>query len=427
MPWPIAAIAGIVLTASFALQNFVPPLRRHNEQLFNQMWSNEIFAPNDAIMIRQRGYMDGEAYVKTMAKHGFSSGRATDLWLASKTQLSGEAILILNLRGELTEEQYYAAMDKIGFKRSTAEQFKLSREFYPSPNDLVSWQAREVFEADSVEKYGLEDEFDNIDKEPFYKAGMTLEQIRNFWVAHWVHPALRQVFELLHRGELTEEDVYDYYKLVEIPPYWREKLTKISYSPYTRVDVRRMYAAGVLSVEEVMQSYKDIGYDDEKAANMTDFTIASTATKERDLTRTMIEQGYETGLISPEDTVRLLMDLGYDEQESLLILGLKNYALMQDELDDKVETIKSQFRRGLVEEETAIEELDKLGLAASYRDKVVAQVQRTKQAEFKLPSKEDLLKWFDAKLLTEDEFVSYMKRLGYRETEIHIYLRSFAA
>lgn len=423
----VAAVAGILVTGAFMLQSFVPPLKRHTDYYFNEMWPNQVPPVADAIAMRQRGRIGEETYFKYLEKEGFSKGTAKNFWTTAKQQLSGEALLLLNWRGEISDADYLVEMKKLGFEEATAKQFKISREYYPSPQDLVSWQAREVFEPKSVEKYQLKAELENVDRKPFYKAGMTDEQIDNYWVAHWQHPSLSMVFELLHRGFLTEPEVYDYYKLVEIPPYWRDMLTKAAYKPYTRVDVRRMYESGVLVESDVLQSYKDLGYDKDKAAKMTEWTIASTLQPERDLSRTMIEKGYETGMISGERAIALFMGLGYDEPESMLILNLKMYSIAESELDDKVSTIKTQFRRGILDEEEAIAALDLLDLAAIYRDKIIAEVQRNKQAEFKLPSKEDLIGFFQDKLIEEPEFVGYMKRLGFRETEINLYLRSFAA
>jgi len=120
----------------------------------------------------------------------------------------------------------------------------------------------------------------------------------------------------------------------------------------------------------------------------------------------------------------MLNDLGYDEFEAGLILTLKLYALEQDELDDKVSTIKTMFRRGLIEQSEAIAELDKLEISAVYRDKVVAGILRTKQKEFQLPSKADLISFFTNEIIKEDEFVDYMQRLGFRTTEITFYTES---
>jgi hypothetical protein len=120
----------------------------------------------------------------------------------------------------------------------------------------------------------------------------------------------------------------------------------------------------------------------------------------------------------------MLNDLGYDDFEAGLILTLKLYALAQDELDDKVATIQTMFRRGLIEQAEAIAELDKLEISAVYRDKVVAGILRSKQKEFQLPSKSDLISFYTNEIIDEEQFQNYMNRLGFRDTEITFYVES---
>ncbi|GAH87270.1 unnamed protein product, partial [marine sediment metagenome] len=92
-------------------------------------------------------------------------------------------------RDIIKEEQIIADMLKQGFTLEDIKAYREIMKFYPSPRDLVTWQAKEVYEPTMIAKYGLEDELEEVEKEAFYKAGMNDEQIRNFWIAHWEHPS----------------------------------------------------------------------------------------------------------------------------------------------------------------------------------------------------------------------------------------------
>ena len=133
-------------------------------------------------------------------------------------------------------------------------------EFLPSPRDLVEWQAKEVFEPAMIEKYGLADEFETLDLSLFAKVGVTEEQARNFWIAHWEHASWNQVVEMVRRGKLTEKDVWDWFRLVEIPPYWRQKLIDISWEVPTRVDVRRFWDMRTIDEPRLREIYTALGY-----------------------------------------------------------------------------------------------------------------------------------------------------------------------
>ncbi|GAI38521.1 unnamed protein product, partial [marine sediment metagenome] len=220
-------------------------------------------------------------------------------------------------------------------------------KFYPTAQDLILWQAREVYEPDAIAKYGLKDELERLEKEPFHKAGIDDEQIANYWMAHWQHPEWRTVQEMLFRTDLTEEDVWEWFRLVEIPPYWRDKLITIMYHPFTRVDVRRMNKIGVLDREETKRAYLDIGFNEEKAEKMTIFTELYNADPEdsekteedrrkeelRGLTRTAVLKQYKDQLIDASLAGDYLTGLGYTEEVVDFYLAREDYNREEEKVD----------------------------------------------------------------------------------------------
>jgi len=280
-------------------------------------------------------------------------------------------IIVARHRKLISDDEFYSLMQRLGYSRERADILWHTSFFYPTPSDLVSWQAREVFEEDAVRKYGLDAEFERIRKEPFYRAGMDDEQIRNYWRAHWQHASWTQVAEMLHRNQLTKDEVWEWFRLVEIPPYWRDKFIAVSYSPYTRVDVRRMWDMRTIDESELMRTYLDLGYDEEHATNMVIWTKVYTAfpdliarfrngwitsdqvldeliqmgmpanrakelletkiktpvkaerlAKERDLTKTEILKGLKLGKLSQAQATALLERLGYDRAEASFIVEI---------------------------------------------------------------------------------------------------------
>jgi len=257
-----------------------------------------------------------------------------------------------------------------GWSDDRIEALKFVTLFYPSPQDLITWQAREVFEPTMIARYGLDDEFEAIEKEPFYKAGMTDEQIRNYWRAHWEHASWMQVVEMLRRGQLTESEVRDWFRLVEIPPFWRDKLIAISREVPTRVDVRRFWDMRTIDEARLREIYTWQGYygkdlddyvlwtkvyvafpdlimrwtngwislDDVRAeltrlgmpANRVEEMLQTKmkaakperTAKERDLTKAEIVKGVKKEIIPPSEGIELLMDMGYDEDEADFILAI---------------------------------------------------------------------------------------------------------
>ncbi|GAI97695.1 unnamed protein product, partial [marine sediment metagenome] len=122
------------------------------------------------------------------------------------------------------------------------------------------WQAREVFEPEMVEKYGLLDEVELIERDLFYKVGMSDEMIENYWKAHWQHASWMQIVEMRRRELITDADVWEWFRMVEIPPFWRDNLIALIWEIPTRVDVRRWYDMGTIDETELRSIYGRRGY-----------------------------------------------------------------------------------------------------------------------------------------------------------------------
>ena len=418
-----AILGGMLLGQATNILTSAPPLRRYFEYGANKAWPNALPGPEDAIVYRRRRIIGQGKYHEIMQKHGYTEERADELYKATRRMVDAGELITLMRRGELEEGPFNILMEKIGFEEREIKLLERATLFYPSPQDLIIWQAKEVFEPDAIEKYGLKNEIELIKRDAFYKAGMDDEQIENYWMAHWQHPGWTVVREMLHRTDLTEADVYEWFRLVEIPPYWREKYTAVMYEPYTRVDVRRMYDAGILGYDEVLQAYRELGYKEDKAVNLADFAVASTLKSERDLTRTQIEKGFEEDIIDRPTALLLLQDMGYDELEADYILLLKEIALNDDIESHKIDTLVDLFVLGAVTQEQLIAELNALNLQATYRDTLVAKAMRLKAAKVKMPTKADLQAFRFQGIIDDDTFRVSMGEIGYRASDVEKYLK----
>lgn len=338
-----------------------------------------------------RGFLSEGQAEELAARAGLPDGLVGPLAMAAQQPVAVVPLVNALWRGIIGPDDYSRFAQIAGYTSEAATLIERASRHYPSAQDLITFQAHEVYEPDAVAKYGLEDELELVLKEPFYKGGIFDEQIRNYWVSHWVHPSFTQIAEMLVRDILVdpalrdtiapgspeweklrsdeEREVYEWFRLVEIPPHWRDKLTKMVYTPYTRVDIRRMEDLSIVTDEAVFRNYLDLGYDGQHARNLTLWTrvynqlpdllkryelgyVSSegafselmswgmpldqatllferklrktakpirTAT-EKDLTKAEIVKGVKLGVLSPEQGAALLMGLGYDEDEASYII-----------------------------------------------------------------------------------------------------------
>jgi hypothetical protein len=421
MPLPILAILGGAMTG-FAFATQVPPLARTMQYGMNSLMPNLELDPSTLTILRMRGTISDDEYYNVMKKQGYDKAHADLYYASAKMRVERDALLTLKWRGEIKEAEYYQHMQEIGWTKEQIDLYEKAAKYYPPAPDLVRFAVREVYTPEIIKKYGLYEDLPPKFIDEAKKVGMSEEQARNYWAAHWILPDITLGYEMLHRGVIDEDDLMTLMRVSDIMPYWRDKLKAISYLPYTRVDVRRMYGLGVLNEEDVKRSYLDLGYDEEKAEKMTQFTIADALPEEKTLTKAQIRNGWEYGELKDGDTIKLLVSLGYTQDLANYILSLWKHEKIDKEIKAKVELYKAQYSKGVINYDTLRDRLSKLNLPATRLEYELVKAVETKTEKVRLPHERDIMRFYKEKLIDEKTFREYMDLLGYRTEDIDLYI-----
>lgn len=339
--------------------------------------------------------------------------------------LSPDELIRLKWREPNKNDHVIEQLQKQGYTDEDIEHLELVRRFYPSVGDWIRFTVRDIFRKEIVERYGYEWGWDEVKdelKERVAKIGMDLEILKWYWLAHWELPSPTQAIEMVHRRAITEEDFKTLLKIADIAPYYVDAFLRIIYSPYTRVDVRRMYKDGVLTKEDVYNNYRDIGYDDEHAKRLTEWTVKQKVEKEKDLTLSQIRKAYRIGKITKERFKEYLVKMGYDEDESALIIAIEDYMIEQEEIEDEIVTLKTRYVKGEINESELTKALQELKLPMKEVDYWLNRAKREKARLIRHPSKTDLQRWYVDGIITENEFREKMRKLKFSDKDIDHYV-----
>lgn len=425
MPVSLAtAMIGFALGQGTQTLMGMPPLQRKIAYSANKQWRNALPDTGDLITHVRRGDISPEFFEEAMGAYGFNTSTAWALVFGSRRLLEAYEIAALSRRESWPLEYTKAKLSQIGYQPDEAEEVLRVTKFFPSADDLVRFAVREVYSTKIRADYGLEDDFPPDFSYQAKRAGMDEEQALNYWCAHWILPSLTQGYEMLHRGLISEEELSTLMRTQDIMPFWRENLMKISYMPFTRVDVRRMFLQGTIGEADVLRGYKDLGYDEWHAQKLTEWTVAEKRASQKELTQSMVLTAYEEGELSRDETLSYLQRLGYDSAESELILSLKETDLREAEQKDIIATLKAQFGSGTITEEDFRGELDRLNLKSSYRSRIIATTVREKKAKPALPSRVDLETWLLKGVIDEADYMDKMLQLGFQDEDIKHYLQA---
>lgn len=314
------------------------------------------------------------------------------------------------------------ALSMQGYSPETISEIKEILPYFPAVPDLIRFAVREVYTPDIVSKYGQLEDLPPKFLEEAKKAGLPAEQAKNFWAAHWELPSVLMGYEMFHRDVISEDDLKTLMRTLDIMPYWRDKLIQISYNPLTRVDVRRMYGLGVLNEEEVFKSYKAIGYNDDNARKMTEFTKLYGQAAEKNLTKTDVLEGYQRKYFSYQETLDFIMSLGYDQVEAEYYISKIDYKEEKERKTDTIDLFKDMYTKGIVDDNIVIQELAKYGVTTPEINYYLSKWSLSKIGKVTLPSVTDLKNWLKGKIVSRETFIQEMANLGYPDKYIDYYL-----
>ena len=288
-------------------------------------------------------------------------------------------------QGILSKAETDAILGKQGFSDTYIDAIKKGSLFYPSPLDLIRFGVRETFREDIVSKYQYDAEYPEAITEYLKKGGLPPLWMKHYWRAHWELPSVQLGYEMLHRDKITTDELKTLIEISDIAPWWRQKLIDISYSPYTRVDTRRLYKDGVITRDEVKRTYKDLGYDDKHAENLTTWTCKEITQekkeKTKDLSQSQILLAYTDGELSKDETATNLVALGYDDAESDLLISMTDYNNYKSELAEEYNVLKAEYLAGITDDAGAKKAMSDLGLSQKEQEKWLRRLKRAQRLQ----------------------------------------------
>ena len=346
-------------------------------------------------------------------KHGIKDEYIDLMFLSNYSLYDPATVQAQYLRGEMTIEKVYERLREMGFTDTRIKEMMTLWNVIPPIPDLIRFAVREAFTPEIAEKFGQYEDFPQPVAEWGAKQGLSEEWSKKYWAAHWELPSIQMGYDLLHRGLIKREELELLLRALDIMPFWREKLVQLSYNPFTRVDVRRMHKTGILSEDEVYQSYLNIGYNDEKALKMTQFTLALNAGDDKNLTLSQVTKAYKKSIITHDEAKDMILKLKYNDDQAEFFIAQIDFDEQLDLQDDYLAAAQKRYVNNLWDENATRLALTKLNLTGTRIDALITKWKPARELDFKVPSKTDLDKFLKNKIITEDAYKMEMYRLGY--------------
>ena len=423
----IILIIGTVLGTIFAVISAIPaPFTRFFSYKAEKIAHSK--RPDTSILLQmiRRNPKSAEAYRAMIPEDGYNDVLVDGFDNLVNQLLSAREYIAANRRGILSFAELDSKLISLGIEDSDITTIKALFDVIPSPSDLITMAVREAFDENFISQYKTAEDVPPALTEWAAKQGLSAEWSRRYWIAHWQLPSPQQVFEMLHRlrpgttdTPIVSDDVKNYLKAADYSPFWRDKLEAISYNPYTRVDVRRMYKTGVLTEAQVKEAHLDLGYDDEHAQALTQFTIAYEAEEETGIVRTSVLQAYGDGMIDRVTAEGMLQTGGYDTTTIKFYLDNVDFREALEINQIKLANIKKRFIEGIIDETTVNNEINLLDLPAERVTALLELWLTERENQVALPTLTQVENFYELGIVTIDDFKRILKRRGYSEETIN--------
>lgn len=425
-PVTLTAIAlGLIMATIGALvTGMVGPIQRLVSQETDNLVRSNRMMIGDAYASFWRGAISREEFIELCKDNGWPDTLIEAWGEILQSRVGLEDLSQAFLRDIISEVDFRQELTKRGYSSDSIDQIIKLLEVIPPLPDIISMAVREAFTPSVVEEFQLESDLPEEFVKWAKKRGLSDRWVKAYWASHWRLPSLTMGFEMLHRRIITPQQMEMLIKAQDISPFWRDKLIKLSYNVYTRVDTRRMYAVGVLDREGVYESYLDQGYTAERAEHLTDFTVALSNEKERDLTKSEVLWGYREGYFNNEELSQLLGEIGYDDAEIAYFANRVNYERWKSLLKEVTATTKKLFVTHQIDETEVYNQLGQLNLPAEQINRYIRLWSIEKERKTTRPTKTDLTKFYVNDIIDKSTFIEEMRGHGYSEKYIQWYVRS---
>ncbi len=411
-----------------------------------------------------RAMIADDVAIHELAQAGFSDEKIEQL-LELRYQLFnlGE-IVTLWRRNKFDDTEFQKRLDAVGFRREDVQHIETLAFAIPGIQDIILFAVREVFDFDTANRFGA---FEGLSPESLShvqetfgqfgagieggikafeefarQAGLAPEWAAAYWASHWRLPSPTALYEMVHRlaPDIVESKRDDFIKLGLDPdglpftiddlqimlraqdytPFFRERLTALSYKPMTRVDVRRMHSLGIINEREVTLRYRELGYSPDDAELMTQFTLAYNATPDvveeretKELTRTQILLFYNKGFFTEEQAITALVSIDYPLEVSEVFVSIETMRILDKQQDQQIAIITERFKAGLIGFDDAMIALDALELPALQKERIAADFEADIASDIRMPTQAQIDDAVDAKMVDQNEYRKLMGDLGY--------------
>lgn len=233
-------------------------------------------------------------------------------------------------------------------------------------------------------------------------------------------PGVHEMLEMWNRGAMTRAQVIQGIRESRYKTKYIPQFLAMRHRVLPQDTIRLLLRRGLLTRREATDRLLDGGFSAADAAKLVAATSAEKTDRQRDLTVAQTEALYEEGAIDRDRATRNLQALGYDPQESELVLRLSDLQRSRRGRERVLTRIQTRFVNHRITDAEAQVAMDRAGVPAAQRDALLAAWDIERDANVRVLTPAQLAAAHKRGLLSPDELFGELRALGYDERDASI-------
>ena len=433
-PVPISDCLEIERRGKFDESGFVGQMRHLGMDSEMQRWYEalKVTLPDAAMLheTRRRGILTEPEFFKGLENLGYDS-EGKDLHKSLLEQLP-DFFTLRNLywRDVITEPTFKAQMEQLGYTNDFASKIVENSDVLPTPQDLVRFGVKEIFDKVIRKKYGMDDHFPNDIKPWAKKIGMSEEVMKMFWASHWDLPSPGQGYDMLHRGLINDSDLQQLLRALDVMPGWIPHMMALSYKLIPRRALPKLVRQNLISFDDLQLRFKALGFNITDATTMAKSAMKDAEEPEKEATKGEVIDDYVYEGSSLAKLEQRLKVLGYDDSTiGLLVAKAKRKKAKYEASLIDVDTIKAgpkakeltkseiikMFKQSVITEERAISLLSAIDVSPSTISYIITFAKLELARETREDKAKQYKRLFDAKVDSVTVTQAKLNSAGYSD------------
>jgi len=245
---------------------------------------------------------------------------------------------------------------------------------------------------------------------------------------------IKVVLENLRYGFISPEEAVKELQRLGVTPERAELLVKITmikvkaetHERLTKSDIKLLYDEGLIKADTALQLLTKIGYREEVAKMLIQAWQNELNAKAKELTTSQILSLYKSGLITRDEAINMLEQLGYSERSATLLIQLEDLKMHSKiaELEQKI--ILEDLKDGYITPEQAVSALVSAGVSKELAQLLVKYaLTEAKAKRRQVPSISHIEKWFKMGYIDEQTTIAWLEILGYTDKIAQLFIREW--